>query len=177
MDSGCRMGELLALTWQDYDAATGILRISKSLATPRGRQVIKEAKTKRGNRSVILSFARPAIDAHRERMKVEGRDVNSGIIFCDQLGGYLRRANLTRRFFIPAAKRAGLPNLSFHGLRHSSASLLIAAGADIPTVSKRLGHASAAFTLSVYAHAVEGLQATAADQLRDILTRPQKESK
>jgi integrase len=172
LDSGCRMGELLALTWKDYDQAAGVVSITKALSAVGGRLVLKEAKTKKGVRSVVLSFARPALDAHRKRMEAEGRDVAGGLIFCDSRGGHLRKSNLTRRFFDPVAKRAGLDHLTFHWLRHSSASLLLAAGANVVTVSERLGHASPAFTLSTYSHAVKGLQAAAADQLRAILDPP-----
>jgi integrase len=174
LDSGCRMGELLALTWRDYDSAVGVLSITKALSDVKGHLILKEAKTKKSLRSVVLSFARPALAAHRERMRKEGRDVAAGLIFCDHRGGHLRKSNLTARFFRPAAKRAGLDHLTFHWLRHSSASLLLAAGANVVTVSERLGHASPAFTLSTYSHAVKGLQASAADQLKAILDPPRK---
>jgi integrase len=157
LDSGCRLGELLALTWRDFDAANGVLSVTKSLSDLRGHLHLKEAKTAKGVRSIVLSFARPALDAHRERMRGEGHNVIAGTIFCDQLGGHLRKSNLAARFFHPAAKRAGLDHLTFHWLRHSSASLLLAAGANVVTVSERLGHASPAFTLSTYSHAVKGL--------------------
>jgi len=174
LDSGCRMGELLALTWKDYDRAGGLLSITKALSAIGGRPALKEAKTKKGVRSVVLSFARPALDAHHKRMEAEGRDVEAGLILCDGRGGYLRKSNLTRRFFDPVAKRAGLDHLTFNWLRHSSASLLLAAGTNVVTVSERLGHASPAFTLSTYSHAVKGLQAGAADQLKAILDPPKK---
>src|SRR5437879_150899 len=92
------MGELLAATWRDYDPTAGLLSITKALTVVGGRLVPKEAKTKKGVRSVALSFARPALDAHRKRMEAEGRDVVGGLIFCDSRGGYLRKSNLSRRF-------------------------------------------------------------------------------
>lgn len=174
LDSGCRMGELLALTWKDYNA--GVLTITKALSVVGSRLALKEAKTKKGLRSVVLSFARPALDAHRERMEGEGRDVAQGLIFCDSRGGHLRKYNLIRRFFDPVTKRAGLDHVTFHWLRHSSASLLLASGVNVATVANRLGHASPAFTLSTYAHAVRDLHETAADQLKAILDPPKKKA-
>jgi integrase len=112
---------------------------------------------------------------HRGRITKRGpKTVVGGLIFCDPKGGYLRKSNLVARFFRPAAKRAGLTRISFHWLRHSSASLLLAAGTN---VSERLGHASPAFTLSTYSHAVKGLQASAAGQLKAILDGPPASAK
>ena len=77
----------------------------------------------------------------------------------------LRNTNFRPRFFDPAAKKAGLPGLTPHELRHTTASLAIAAGANVKAVQQMLGHASAAMTLDVYGHLFEESLDQVADRL------------
>lgn len=170
IDSGLRQGELFALRWDDFDPAAGTLRVTKSLAELNGRLWVKDVKTANARRLVTLGFALPSLATHRERMATEGRDVATGLIFCDTEGGPLRKSNFDRRSFQPAVERAGITGVTFHGLRHSSASLLLLAGADTKVVSSRLGHGSAGFTMNTYQHVLPGLQAAAAELLKRVLT-------
>jgi integrase len=73
------------------------------------------------------------------------------LVFTAPGGGVLRNTNVRPRIFDPAAERAGLVGLTPHELRHTAASLAVAAGANVKVVQLRLGHASAAMTLDVYA--------------------------
>jgi integrase len=73
------------------------------------------------------------------------------LVFTAPEGGVLRNTNFRPRFFDPAAEKAGLPGLTPHELRHTAASLAVAAGANVKAVQQMLGHASAAMTLDVYA--------------------------
>lgn len=77
-----------------------------------------------------------------------------GLLFPDERGGPLRGTNWKRRVFDPAARRVGLtpPSLRVHDLRHTSASLAIAAGADVKKLQNQLGHSSATLTLDLYGH-------------------------
>lgn len=82
----------------------------------------------------------------------------------------LKRANLTNRNFKPALKRAGLPeSIRLYDLRHSCATLLLAAGENPKIVSERLGHASVAITLDTYSHVLPSMQQGAADKLEIML--------
>ncbi len=95
-------------------------------------------------------------------------------VFPDQKGGPLRQSNVLGRSFNPIVARAKVRRITFHGLRHSFASLLLANGIDIRTVSELLGHADPAMTLRVYAHAMPGHNRAAADKLRNILEQTAK---
>lgn len=76
-----------------------------------------------------------------------------------------------------ALKRAGLrDSLTFHSLRHSAATMMLAAGVSAKVVADRLGHFSAGFTLDRYVHAVEGLDADAADRLQELVGRERREA-
>ena len=119
VDSGLGQGELFALTWGDFDPMTGALSVTKSLAEMGGKVWVKPTKTEHGRRRVVLSFAVPAMTAHRGRMAAEGRDVSAaGVVFCDEHGEHLRKGPYHRRSFLPVLKRAGLTGLKFHELRH-----------------------------------------------------------
>ncbi|HET9301136.1 MAG TPA: tyrosine-type recombinase/integrase [Propionibacteriaceae bacterium] len=89
------------------------------------------------------------------------------LVFTAPEGGVLRNTNFRPRFFDPAAEKAGLPGLTPHELRHTAASLAIAAGANVKAVQLMLGHASAAMTLDIYA----GLFADDLDAVADRLDR------
>lgn len=66
----------------------------------------------------------------------------------------VRFSNFDRRYFKPLVRKAGLPNVSFHVLRHTAATLLLAGGADIKSAQAVLGHAKASHTLDIYADAI-----------------------
>jgi integrase len=169
IDSGLRQGELLALRWPDFDPKAGTLTVTKALANRSGRLYVKETKRDRSRRSVTLAFSLDALARHRERMKGEGLDVEAGPIFADTRGGYVSKGNMRRRHYLPTLKRAGLPPTKFHSLRHTCASLLLAAGVDTKIVSERLGHATPGFTANTYQHVLPGLQQQAAERLKALL--------
>ena len=89
------------------------------------------------------------------------------LVFTAPEGGVLRNTNFRPRYWDPATERAGLPGLTPHELRHTAASLAVAAGANVKAVQQMLGHASAAMTLDVYA----GLFADDLDAVADQLDR------
>jgi integrase len=91
----------------------------------------------------------------------------SDLVFTAPEGGVLRNTNFRPRFFDPAAEKVGLLGLTPHELRHTAASLAIAAGANVKAVQLMLGHASAAMTLDIYA----GLFADDLDAVADRLDR------
>ena len=107
-----------------------------------------------------------ALEAHRARADAASPD---GLVFTDSRGGPARKGNLLRRWFRPLLKRAGLPPVRFHGLRHTHATLLLAQGAHPKVVQERLGHSQIAMTLDVYSHAVPSMQREAARRLDDLL--------
>jgi integrase len=87
-------------------------------------------------------------------MKAEGHP--DGLVFCDTQGGPLRKSNLLRRSFLPLLKRARLPAIRFHDLRHTAATLLLARGVHPKIVQERLGHSQISLTLDTYSHVLLG---------------------
>jgi integrase len=170
-DSGARQGELFALNWDDWLPQSRELVITKSLEEMRGQLRIKVPKTKASIRRVTLSPATAEVlEAHRARMAQEGH--GSQIIFCDRVGGgYLRKSNVGRQVFKPLLKRAGLPDIRFHDLRHTCATHLLAAGVDVKSVAARLGHANAITVMNTYAHVLPAMQGRMADIIQGISTR------
>jgi len=155
--TGARRGELCALTWKDFDADTGLLRIERSVeATAEGERV-KGPKTRHGKRAIGLPASTVReLGAHwkaqqEERLKSGlGRATPEDPIFATADGSPLRPNTLSRNW-LRSTGAVGRP-INLHSLRHHHASNLIAAGLDVLTVSRRLGHGSPTITLAVYGH-------------------------
>jgi integrase len=171
LDSGCRQGEMLGLIWSDVDFERGTVAVSRSLEEVGGNLALKEPKTAKSRRTIVLSeFTRAVLNEHRKRMLAEGSYRADGPLFCGSRNKtWLRKSDVYRHSFAPILKRAGL-TFRFHDLRHCCATLLLASGCDVKTVQERLGHSTAVMTLTTYAHVLEGAQAAAAAKLNGILT-------
>ena len=92
----------------------------------------------------------------------------AGLAFPAPEGGYLRLENFRKRVWVPATVAAGEAPLRVHDLRHSCASLAIAAGADVKVLQRMLGHASAAVTLDRYGHLLPGQAEAVASRLDEM---------
>lgn len=181
---GCRRGELLALEWTDVDFDREEMRISKSTTYTAGRIITKEPKTATGKRSVSLPGV--ILDALRE-WKAEqaaacaalGTAWNGGrpprLIFTREDGKQLHPSTPYQAFKQIIADHNArenadpLPDIPLHGLRHTSATLLISENVDIRTVAGRLGHAQTSTTLNIYSHALKSKDKAAADLLAGML--------
>lgn len=156
--TGARRGELAALRWNDINLDGATVRIERALEHTKDGIRVKEPKTTAGRRTISLpAFAVAALRDHR-RQQLETR-LALGIgalpadapVFGDFDGNWPNPYSMSDRWR-DAVKHRKLPKVTFHALRHSHASALIAAGLDVVSVSHRLGHASPALTLSVYSH-------------------------
>jgi integrase len=172
--TGMRRGELLALQWSDIDLNSGTIRVERSVEETGAGLRIKPPKTKRGRRAITLSAdAVGMLREHRlQQMEFRlqlGQGGKPTLVFSDVNGNMLYPDALSRQWAnVIRAKK--LPLVSFHSLRHTSASMMIAAGVDILTVSRRrLGHSKAATTLDVYSHLLPGSDAAAAKALEGML--------
>jgi integrase len=156
--TGLRRGELLGLRWDDADLDRGTLRVGRALVREGGRHVVGETKTKRGRRQVNLTPRTvAALKAHRkrqleQRVKLAGLYEDHGLIFSSESGTPLNPENLVKRSFKPLLRRAGLPEIRFHDLRHTCATLLLGRGVHPKIVQELLGHATIAMTLDTYSH-------------------------
>jgi integrase len=153
LDAGLRPGEIFGLHWPEVDLGAGTILIKQSLEEIKGRHRLKAPKSRKGRRRIALSPRTvESLRLHRERMRAEGRDVESGPVFCDRKGGWLRQPNVWRWSFSPALVRAGLRHVKPYALRHTSATLLLMANVPLHVVSDRLGHEKIETTLKHYAH-------------------------
>ena len=178
--TGCRRGELLALTWGDVDFEGKTLRISKSLEQTKAGLRVKSTKTDKP-RPISLSLSTLEVltslqsDQARIRDHVGAayrRDLD--LVFCNPLGEYLKPDSVSAKAGL-IAKKLGLKNSSLHTLRHSHGSLLLAKGVPLTVVSKRLGHSSTFVTATVYSHAMPKDEIAAADTW-DSVVRTQTET-
>ncbi len=156
--TGLRRGELLGLRWDDADLEKGTLRVGRSLVREGGRYTLGDTKTKRGRRQVNLTPRTVnALKAHRkrqleERVSLAGLYEDQGLIFATSAGTPIQPENLVKRSFKPLLKKAGLPEIRFHDLRHTCATLLLGRGVHPKIVQELLGHATIAMTLDTYSH-------------------------
>jgi integrase len=178
---GLRQGELLGLRWQDVDLEAQTLRVAGAIQRqkrPDGPSalVFVPTKTQAGMRVLPLPPMLCTILQKHQARQDDERTIDGwqehNLIFPSERGTPIEATNLVARSFKPALKRAGLPDMPFHGLRHSAATLLIALGVDLNTVSAILGHTSAGFTASVYGHALTEMQQQAVIGLGELLQDP-----
>ena len=169
--TGARRAEIAALRWSDIDLSAAIVRIERSLEQTKAGLRVKEPKTEAGRRTVNLpAFAVEALRDHR-RQQLELRiAVGAGPlpaeapVFGSIDGDWPKPESVSDRWR-DAVKNRKLPKVTFHALRHSHVSALIAAGLDVVSVSRRLGHASPALTLNVYSHLFVNNDRKAADAI------------
>jgi integrase len=174
--TGLRQGELLGLKWEDVDLEAGTLQVRRTLATAKGGPQLTAPKTKGSRRTVRLTQS--AVDALRSHLERQLGEIDkagslwreNGLIFASETGDPLDRRYVTTHRFKPLLKRAGLPQIRFHDLRHTCATLLLGANVNPKIVSEMLGHASIAITLDTYSHVLPNMQSEAAKALEDALS-------
>jgi integrase len=160
LTTGMRRGEMLALRWSAVDLDRGEALVRASLEQTRAGLRFKETKTARARTIALPPTTIAVLREHRRgqlelRMKLGlGKQPDDALVFSDHEGNPLP-PNRTSMQFIEMMRRIDLPRIGLHDLRHYHASTLIAAGEDIITVSRRLGHANASITLNVYGHVMK----------------------
>ena len=105
-----------------------------------------------------------------ERQSLEGLCRQYGLVFTTQIGTPANHHNLVNRSFKPLLKRVGLPEIRFHDLRHTCATLMLGAEVHLKVVQELLGHASVTITLDTYSHAVPDMQGEAAGKMNSMLS-------
>jgi integrase len=174
--TGLRQGELLGLKWDDVDLEDGSLQVRRTLTITKDGPVFTSPKTTGSRRSVKLtSNAVEVLKHHLERQLGEIDRVGSlwsenGLIFASESGEPINRHNLTRRSFKPLLKRAGLPQIRFHDLRHTCATLLLTRNVNVKIVSEMLGHSTIAITLDTYSHVLPNMRDQAAAAMEEALS-------
>jgi integrase len=174
--TGLRQGELLGLKWDDVDLDDGSLQVRRTLALTRSGPVFKSPETTGSRRSVRLtSNAVEAFKSHLERQLAEIDKMGSiwsenGLISASETGESLDRRAVTKLKFKPLLKRAGLPEIRFHDLRHTCATLLLTRNVNPKIVSEMLGHSTIAITLDTYSHVLPNMRDHAAAAMEEALS-------
>jgi integrase len=174
--AGLRIGELLALRWQDVDldASRPTLRVRRTKSTAKSGPVFTTPKNGKGRSITLTRHAVEALKPHRaaqnaERLKAGSLWQDYGLIFCTHGGRPLDSHNVARTSFKPLLERAGLPDIRFHDLRHTCATLLLSRGHHPKLVQELLGHATIAMTLDTYSHYLPSMGDQAAGAMGDAL--------
>jgi integrase len=178
--TGMRRGELLALHWHDISLTGYYLAVNWTLSRTRGSGLVcEEPKTKKSRRRVDLEpGCTDALRVHGRAQK-EAR-LRSGelwhdtdLVFANELGRPVEPSNMLTRSFWPIRQRAGFPELRFHDLRHTAATLMLEAGVDLKRVSDRLGHSTINITADRYLHVTPAMDRSAADAVGHLLRTAQ----
>jgi len=158
--TGLRLGELMALQWDDLNMTTGELRISKQIYPVDGKLTVFEPKTDAGIRTLILPPS--VLNVMREyRKTVDSRWMFPSPKVDDAPIG----PSVIRRRLNKLLGHAGCQQVRFHDLRHLFATNALAHGMDVKTLSTILGHTSGNTTLNIYAHATDAMKKTAAEKI------------
>lgn len=179
--SGLRQGELFGLTWADVDLDNGTVTVRRTLTELNGRLEDGTPKSKAGRRTVELPpVTIDALIAHKRQLLIEG-NAGQPYVFCSPEGKRLRKSNVQRRSFKPILKRANdaarkavegtdaepelLPDIPFHALRHTHATILLDQGVHPKLVQTRMGHSQIGLTLDTYSHVIKGMDRKASDAI------------
>jgi integrase len=161
--TGMRQGEILGIHKDDVDLELGVINVLHQVQPIRAKgMIVSDVKTDKSRRPVTLPET--VLEVLREHLET----VEGGLIFTSRTGRPLWPHNVYRHFK-QTIEKLGLPDIRFHDLRHTHATLLLAAGVHPKGVQERLGHSQISLTLDTYSHVGPSLQSEAADKFEAIL--------
>ena len=175
--TGLRRSEALALNWGNIDLDLCVLSVTQSLhKLSGGKYVMSPPKTRKSRRQVTLSPSLALLlrqykeQAETQRLLLGKTLKDSDFVFAHPDGRPLDPSTVTHAF-LKVTRRAQLEGLRLHDLRHSYASLMLAAGVNIKAISQSMGHANIGITLDTYSHLLPSMGKTAAERF-DRLLKP-----
>jgi integrase len=184
--TGMRRGEIMGLKWQDIDVERGKLQVRRVLSRIPSKMPGKgyeeaEPKTQKSRRAIIIaSFALKSLKAHRVRQEEEKK--KAGIywqehdyVFCTSLGTHLNPTRDVLDQLKVFLKKADLPDIRFHDLRHSAATLLLSLGVHPKVVQEILGHSQISMTLDIYSHVMPSMHEDAMNKLNEAIEEDESE--
>lgn len=172
--TGLRRGEVLGLRWLDIDFKNARVSISQTILNIAYQVTLGTPKTARGRRAIAIDPTTMAVlRTHRKnqlalRRAADRPFTEAGLVF-GRADGRPQHPDLFSQSFDRAVKQLGLPRIRLHDLRHTHATLGLAAGIPAKVMSDRLGHATVAFTQDVYMHAIPRMEEAAAQQITDLV--------
>jgi integrase/predicted RNA-binding Zn-ribbon protein involved in translation (DUF1610 family) len=175
--TGMRRGEAIGLRWSDVDLEASRLAVRRALIPINREVVVSEPKTAKGRRLIALDAATiEVLKAQAARQLDEQKEwdeawVETGLVFTAANGAALDPESVSRYFRL-AVKKAMLPTIRLHDLRHTHATLALQAGIHPKVVSERLGHATVSITLDTYSHAIPAMQEEAAALIAELVFAP-----
>lgn len=170
--TGMRRGEICGLQWQNVNFDNGTIQVKRQLQRINGELVLRETKTAGSRRPISLDdFSVAVLKEHRKKQK-ENRiffgseyHIENLNFVCTWPDGRLIDPDYISHAFPKVLKELDLPQVRFHDLRHTSATMLLEAGIHPKIVSERLGHTDIRITLNTYSHALPDMQKEAAEKL------------
>lgn len=170
---GCRLGEMGGLRWEDVNFEENLISIRQASQTLPGKGIyLKEPKNESSKRTISVSPAAMRILKEYQTWQKEQRLamgdlwIDSGFVFT-KVNGAIMNPNTPTQWFLKFRRRNNLPDVNFHGLRHTNAAILIGEGVDIQTVGGRLGHAKPTTTGKVYSHFLKKPDEKASQKLEE----------
>lgn len=179
IDSGCRRGEIIGLRWEEIDFKTGRCNICRNAQYTAGSGTY--ITTPKNTKSRVIFLNEPVLKILAEWKRKQaiflfGQGIsNNGFCFT-QDSGEMMNPQAPTAYLKRFGEKYNLPGIHPHALRHTMATLSIANGADVVSVSKKLGHADPAITLQVYSHANEEAQIKANEVLADSIYKNTKKA-
>lgn len=169
LDAGMRKGELCGLQWADVNLEAGTVAVIRQLVKVLPGRQPSYGPPKNGRvrtltlapQTLVLLRRHKAAQAQR-RLELGTAYHDHGLVFARPFGDPLQVGNLGQRSYLKLLKAAGVRRIKFHGLRHTSATLLLKQGKPVHVVAERLGHKDPTITMTAYAHALPSMQAEAA---------------
>jgi integrase len=158
---GLRRGEVLGLRWSDVDFKNKIITISKSMAFICGELVLSDVKTAKSHRSLLIS------DNFADYL-LKLRMISDCEYICSRYGSAIS-PNVFDKHFKHIVRSLDIPDICFHDLRHTNATLLLKKGIPAKIVSERLGHSSISVTLDTYSHVLIDMQKDSSVAFDDLI--------
>lgn len=175
LSAGLREGELMGLRWENVDFNENTIRIIQaSQHIPGMGTFIKDPKNDTSKRTIKIPstvmdlLKQYEIEQSKNKLKFGELYNDTGYVFV-QFNGELMNTYSPSKWFREFLKRNNLKHITFHQLRHTSASLLVNAGLDIGAISKRLGHSNKSTTLNIYSHALKSADEAAAEKMEAMM--------
>lgn len=172
--TGMRRGEAIGLRWRDLDLGSGDARVVQQITAVAGHPMVDSPKTRRGSRVVPLDpDMTRQLTEHRDAQRTTHRGYGlpwdaDTLVFARPDGSRLRPEYVSKHFTV-LARRAGLPAIRLHDLRHTNATLALEAGIDLKIVSERLGHATTGITADIYTHVAPRVGRDAAGRIASLI--------